>query len=367
MNRTQTNIDKVSKPAATTATGVAPAVTAKPAGKPNTAKKKHKKIVFKPNKGGMLALLALVLIVAMIVTAIVFIAKGIINWVNTPEETTASSTSGDPNNQTTLPWNNAYVSIEYANSNKNVGDLILVNNANPYSVVVDKTNLSSLGNYEGFGSYYVIRDFNIQVRSPIIKSLKDMIVALVDANPETLGTSKEANQIYISDAYNAITDESKTSEHHTGLAVNLRVMKPGETGKREHITLRDTEIDWLKAHSAEYGFVIRYDASKAELTGVLDEPDHFRYVGVPHATYMTERGLCLEEYLDLLHTKYTYDQSPLEITAGEEEYLVYYVAANATEGANFTSIPVPPASEGTYTISGDNMNGFIVTVTKTAK
>jgi hypothetical protein len=79
---------------------------------------------------------------------------------------------------------------------------------------------------------------------------------------------------------------------------------------------------------------------------------------------MTANNLCLEEYLELLRTSHCYDKTPLEITVGDQEYLVYYVAADTTDGASFTSIPVPPASEGTYTISGDNMNGFIVTVTK---
>ena len=121
----------------------------------------------------------------------------------------------------------------------------------------------------------------------------------------------------------------------------------------------------MEAHCAEYGFIIRYEASKSALTGIVDEPYHFRYVGVSHATYMTANNLCLEEYLELLRNSHSYDKTPLEFSAGDKDYLVYYV--EATADASFTSIPVPPASEGTYTISGDNMNGFIVTVTKTAK
>ena len=41
----------------------------------------------------------------------------------------------------------------------------------------------------------------------------------------------------------------------------------------------------------------------------------------------------------------------------EKEYVVYYVPAS--EEAT-TSLPVP--AEGEYTISGDNKNGFIITV-----
>ena len=81
MNNTQTNIDKVNKPAAETAAKPSAPATNKPtAKKPATqpAKKKHKKLRFKPNKGGMLALLALILITAALITGIVFLIKGTI-------------------------------------------------------------------------------------------------------------------------------------------------------------------------------------------------------------------------------------------------------------------------------------------------
>lgn len=377
MNKTQNNIDKVknpnttAKPAAPAANGAKP--TSKPAAAPATAlqntKKKRRRIHFKPTVGGMLSLLALILIVAAIVTALVFLTKGAIQLVSNAKNTTTSQTTDPNNGQNTLPWNNSYTFKDEANSNKNIGSLILVNNANPYTVAVDKTSMTSFGGYIGWNTYYTVRDFDILLRNKegAAEALKDMIIALVDDNAETLGKTNTEHQLFISEAYNALTNESNTSEHHTGLAFNLKVLKPGENGKRENVALRESEISWLKAHCAEYGFIFRYDASKADITGVLDEPGHFRYVGIPHATYMTEHGLCLEEYLELLRAKYTYDKTPLEFKAGEQDYLVYYVAADTTEGATFTSIPVPPASEGTYTISGDNMNGFIVTVTKTAK
>ena len=379
MNRTQTNIDKVSKPAATT-TANAPAASVPSAGKPaQSNKKKHKKIVFKPNKGGMMALLALILIVAVVVTAIVFLTKGIINLVNEAKETTTGSTTEDPgNNPGTLPWNNAYINEQYANTNIPVGDLILVNFQHEYGLTDTITSkLTNLYGYEGHGTYYVIPGSETTfVRSTMLQSLTQMITGLVEANANTLGTTAESDRLYITDAYRTTLQQTDGNsknptrypesagftEHHTGLAIDLKVMS-----KQATISLRDNEYAWLEAHCAEYGFVIRYDASKSTLTGIADEPYHFRYVGIPHATYMTERDLCLEEYLELIRDSHKYDQTPLEITAGEQEYLVYYVEANTAEGAIFTSIPVPPASEGTYTISGDNMNGFIVTVAKTVK
>ena len=47
----------------------------------------------------------------------------------------------------------------------------------------------------------------------------------------------------------------------------------------------------------EYGFILRYTADKESITGITDEPWHFRYVGKEVSMDMKDSGLCLEEYL----------------------------------------------------------------------
>ncbi len=56
---------------------------------------------------------------------------------------------------------------------------------------------------------------------------------------------------------------------------------------------------WLNEHCAEYGFIQRFPSGKEDVTGVMYEPWHFRYVGVEAARYMTENHLTLEEFLAL--------------------------------------------------------------------
>ena len=73
-----------------------------------------------------------------------------------------------------------------------------------------------------------------------------------------------------------------TSEHHLGLAVDL---------------LGDEAIAWLTEHCWDYGFIVRYTAEKQDITGFIDEPWHFRYVGREVSLDMKDSGLCLEEYL----------------------------------------------------------------------
>lgn len=85
-----------------------------------------------------------------------------------------------------------------------------------------------------------------------------------------------------------------TSEHNTGLAVDLlydgcweleRYWEDGEA------------FDWMMAHCAEYGFILRFPDGAEDITGVIYEPWHYRYVGVEAATDIMSRGITLEQYL----------------------------------------------------------------------
>lgn len=88
-----------------------------------------------------------------------------------------------------------------------------------------------------------------------------------------------------------------TSEHHLGLAVDLV--------SSEHVKLdQDAEktkgYQWLAANCHEYGFILRYPNNTTDVTGIIYEPWHFRYVGVEAATEIMEAGITLEEYLSQL-------------------------------------------------------------------
>ena len=85
-----------------------------------------------------------------------------------------------------------------------------------------------------------------------------------------------------------------TSEHELGLSVDFitdsyHILDEGFAEQPEY--------DWLIEHCAEYGFIQRYPLGKSELTGIIWEPWHYRYVGRECAEYIMEHGLCLEEFL----------------------------------------------------------------------
>lgn len=84
-----------------------------------------------------------------------------------------------------------------------------------------------------------------------------------------------------------------SGEHCLGLAVDFFSRK---YQKLEEDFENTPEGQWLREHSWEYGFTLRYDRGKEEITGIHYEPWHFRYVGMEVAKYLKEQELSLEEF-----------------------------------------------------------------------
>lgn len=54
--------------------------------------------------------------------------------------------------------------------------------------------------------------------------------------------------------------------------------------------------EWLLQNSYKYGYILRYPQDKANITGVDNRLDVYRYVGIELATYLHDHNLTLEEY-----------------------------------------------------------------------
>ncbi len=85
-----------------------------------------------------------------------------------------------------------------------------------------------------------------------------------------------------------------TSEHALGLALDLISNQYLELDERQENT---AEAKWLKENCHKYGFILRYPPEKTNITGIIYEPWHYRYVGKKHAKKIMELGVTLEEYL----------------------------------------------------------------------
>ncbi len=273
---------------------------------------------------------------------------------STPEETT------EPTEETKTIFQTEI----YQNTEIHAGDLILVNNQTEYLGSEDDIISLYEKKLEADCHSFSVRDGELMVREKAAEQLIAMFDAFYnetyDDNIVVLSgyRSKERQQeLYDEDLLN------------TGLSYSERVAKPGhsehQTGYCVDLSLvGDADYDgtgvyaWIDEHCYEYGFVLRYPESKISITEIQYEPWHYRYVGVPHAYYMTTGNLCLEEYMQLLK-QYPYDGEHLMITNSDGRiYEVYYVAADAAYDS--TMVPVPGALE--YTVSGNNADGFIVTV-----
>lgn len=85
-----------------------------------------------------------------------------------------------------------------------------------------------------------------------------------------------------------------SSEHQLGVSIDIST-----DGNTQHNFQQLPQGRWITENAHLFGFVIRYPEDKVGITGINYEPWHLRYVGVEHASYMYNHGLCLEEYVAL--------------------------------------------------------------------
>ena len=97
---------------------------------------------------------------------------------------------------------------------------------------------------------------------------------------------KDANGHYI-------TMPAGCSEHQTGLCCDITDRY--REIKNDEIFATET-FAWLRDHCADYGFILRFPTGKEDITGVMNEGWHFRYVGDEAARYIMDNGLTLEEF-----------------------------------------------------------------------
>ncbi len=170
------------------------------------------------------------------------------------------------------------------------------------------------------------------------------------------------------------------SEHQSGLAIDLGLNRPDIDFLRPYFPYEGI-CDVFRRKALRFGFVERYQKEKEAITGIAHEPWHFRYVGAPHAEIMDNMNLSLEEYIEMLRD-FPYGSEPFRFAHSSLNVEIFFLAADGGGGlinpAGLTGRPLyldgsdPLVSEATvsfeieedlpYTISGNNVDGFIVTI-----
>lgn len=262
------------------------------------ATKKRKKRSSAKRALRMLVLIAAVMIVLLIV---LLLAWGVKKVVFKPQNSDPATTTTTTATTTTQPTA-LYVDGHYVQQEVPAWNLRLVNGWNTLSSDYPfEENLTSQ-----FGS-------NLRYDSRAADALQQMLnagaayglrpVSLFRAYDHQVTLfNREVNE-WKALGYSQADAEAKastevarpgTSEHHLGLAADI--LSNGIYSLET--SFEDTDaFAWLQAHCAEYGFILRYPKDKEEITGVIYEPWHYRYVGVEAATEIMSRGICLEEYL----------------------------------------------------------------------
>lgn len=275
----------------------------------------------------------------------------------TPPQTTEPPVQVDPN------------AVQYTYADKSfsaVGEglLTLINAQHLYqfpSMAIG--NLDDVFEYGNASDYhYVVNNINDRLDYRALEALNAMAEAFT---AETGSTNKlllseayrdfDTQNAYWNNGQNKGASVPGASDYHSGATLYL---DSWDAENQKVVSLTGAAAQWLRANAHKYGFVFRSPAAKKSIVGYSLEWQ-LRYVGLPHAQYMYENDLCLEEYLQKLSTDYIYNGDHLTVAGVDGKmYEIFYVEASE-EG--ITRLPVP--SNRQYTVSGNNIGGFIVTVT----
>ncbi len=296
----------------------------------------------------------------------------------TPENRETLDTTDDETaaEEMMILWN----TTEVDNRLVGTGDLILVNYQYPYAAADTITVTDVYGNRNG---YYQVSNTSIALTQTALDAMNAMTDGFyrVTHSDDMMIVSGYRNVQSQRDIYNdrvATQGEEMAalyvatpgySEHHTGLAMDLSFY----TDEGVSVNIEQYEHgSWLNENCTRYGFVLRYPSDKIDITKIGYEFWHYRYVGIPHAQIMTEKNLCLEEYITFIKeytpsTKLLWVQengqlTDVSVTAlPSSGTLVYYVPTDGD--STTTEIRIPRGNLfGNTRISGNNVDGFIVTV-----
>ncbi len=153
---------------------------------------------------------------------------------------------------------------------------------------------------------------------------------------------------------NSCFADPDTSEHQTDLAVDLSAYSG--SGTMDCPVFPDSGICEIFLQNAfRFGFIERYGRNKQAVTGKAHIPWHFRYVGYPHSRVIRENDLCLEEYIAVIKD-FQYGKNHLRVKQKKKLIEISYLAAEEAQ----TTFSLK--NDAVYQISGNNADGFIITL-----
>lgn len=128
----------------------------------------------------------------------------------------------------------------------------------------------------------------------------------------------------------------------------------GVSGAPRPAISESSTYDWIFTNAYKYGFVPMFEAPAADDTEAESLVHIFRYVGTVHAQIMKDKKIStFDAYLTYLRDN-TSPSKNATVTVEKKVYKVYYLSKDAQQ-------IIPEKYKDAYTVSGDNMGGYIVT------
>ena len=149
------------------------------------------------------------------------------------------------------------------------------------------------------------------------------------------------------------------SEHQAGIAVDLGIHVPQKDALCPDFP--DSGVcRALRQKAASFGWIERYPRDKEPVTQIAHEPWHFRYIGIPHASAMEQAGITLEEYIDFVR-QFPYGGEWFDYPTAQGTIAVCFLKTEPDGQTRFMA-----DSRYSYSVSGNNSDGFIITEWRTA-
>lgn len=262
---------------------------------------------------------------------------GLSTTVSTSESSTLSIFSQDA------------VSMTLSESDVHKGTLAVVNVNHPYTFPMGDSDLVNVE--EKRSSSYTVNSSDIMLDAAAVINLNQFISEFstlygkTDIKVDGGYRSKEEQDSKYSNGSSIFA--GGYSDYHTGRSVDLYI----DDMKSYYVASGD--YAWINENAYKYGFILRYPEGKMDATVINPRAYTFHYVGAPHSYYMNENKLCLEEYVEAIKNYPV--TSPLTIDTDDDVWTVFYTELSSAGNA---VINIPSCQE--YTISGDNIGGFII-------
>jgi len=230
--------------------------------------------------------------------------------------------------------------ISIVDSKLHTGSLLILDDNNKY--VGAKPKLENMySRTDRVHSVLRVNRNNFMATNAAASALNKMLSAFKESTGD--------DNVIVSNAYDQSKSETQSPIFATGETFELMYFHDFDNlGTTDQRTISGVELySWIYENAYKYGFISIGDGASAT----------FRYVGTVHSTAMKEKDLSFTEYLNMLKEQTT-PASPLTVISAGNSYAVYYLSH---EGEH--TVPL----NYKYDISGNNIDGYIITVNVSKK